>query len=66
MTDPPASGRSRVAALGEALSGEVRDRSVRSVLGRLSRNQLPLDDDLLADVDDPEEAARAGLEMPTA
>lgn len=66
MTDPPASGRSRVAALGEALSGEVRDRSVRSVLGRLSRNQLPLDDDPLADVDDPEEAARAGLDTTTA
>lgn len=66
MTDPPASGRSRVAALGEAPSGEVRDRSVRSVLGGLSRIDLPLDDDLLADVDDPEEAARAGLDTTTA
>ncbi|GAA1371553.1 hypothetical protein GCM10009638_02700 [Luteococcus sanguinis] len=57
-------GRFRAGALREALSGEVRDRSVRSVLGALSRVELRLDDDLLADVDDPAAAARAGLRPP--
>lgn len=57
-------GRFRAEALRRALSGDVRDRSVRRVLGGLVRHEVPLPDDLLADVDDPEAAARAGLRLP--
>lgn len=59
-------GRFRRVALQQALSGEVRDRSVRRVLGPLDRVALRLPDELLADVDDPAAAARAGIVVPEA
>ena len=57
-------GLFRAPALRAALAGEVRDRSVRGVLGDLRRAELRLPDELLADVDDPDAAAAAGLELP--
>lgn len=57
-------GRYRAAPLRAALAGEVRDRSARRVLGDLVRQEIPLEDVLLADVDDPDAARRVGFSPP--
>ncbi|GAB3700891.1 molybdenum cofactor guanylyltransferase [Mariniluteicoccus flavus] len=55
-------------ALDGALAalGGVRDRSVRSLVAPLNVVEVPLDDALVGDVDDPESAHRYGIEVPHA
>lgn len=57
-------GRYPRAALAGALGGDVRNASVRGVLGRIERRGVELPPALLCDVDDPAAAAAAGYEVP--
>lgn len=57
-------GRYRTDAVRRALAGTVRDVSVRRALQGITRCEVAIPDSLLADIDDPTQAAAAGWELP--
>lgn len=57
-------GRYRTAALREAVAGPVRDVSVRRLLRDIPRREVELPSAVLRDVDDPAQAAEAGIRLP--
>ncbi len=54
-------GRYRLGSLRRALSGEVRDSSVRRMLRNLELTLIPAGPQVTADIDTPEQARQAGL-----
>lgn len=57
-------GRYRLAVLRDAVAGPVRDVSVRRLLRDLPRREVEVPTGLLRDVDDPGQAAEAGITLP--